>query len=55
MTRTPTWHAVMEFMAGGEIKWRTDSEEPLLRVGQTRRICRDVLLGLEYREFFLSD
>ncbi|EKM58652.1 uncharacterized protein PHACADRAFT_88772, partial [Phanerochaete carnosa HHB-10118-sp] len=41
-------YMVMEFMAGGEIKWRTDDEEPLLRVSQTRRICRDVLLGLEY-------
>jgi SNF1-activating kinase 1 len=41
---------VMEFMEGGEIKWRTVDEEPLLRVSQVRRICRDVLLGLEYRK-----
>ncbi|KAH9928363.1 kinase-like domain-containing protein [Fomitopsis serialis] len=33
---------------GGEIKWRTNDGEPVLRVDQTRRICRDVILGLEY-------
>ncbi|KAH8100863.1 kinase-like domain-containing protein [Cristinia sonorae] len=41
-------YMVMEYLAGGEIKWRTTSEEPALRVDQTRRICRDVILGLEY-------
>ncbi|THH29612.1 hypothetical protein EUX98_g4585 [Antrodiella citrinella] len=41
-------YMVMEYLAGGEIKWRTPSEEPALRVDQTRRICRDVILGLEY-------
>lgn len=40
---------VMEYLGGGEIKWRTQSDHPLLRVDQTRRICRDVILGLEYR------
>ena len=39
----------MEYLGGGEIKWRTASDNPLLRVDQTRRICRDVILGLEYR------
>ncbi|TCD61659.1 hypothetical protein EIP91_008107, partial [Steccherinum ochraceum] len=41
-------YMVMEYLAGGEIKWRTTSDEPALRVDQTRRICRDVILGLEY-------
>lgn len=40
---------VMEYLGGGEIKWRSRSDNPLLRVDQTRRICRDVILGLEYR------
>lgn len=38
----------MEYLEGGEIKWR-GPEKPLLSLGQTRRIVRDVLLGLEYR------
>ncbi|KAI0695386.1 kinase-like protein, partial [Cytidiella melzeri] len=41
-------YMVMEYCGGGEIKWRTEQEEPILRVSQTRRICRDVILGLEY-------
>jgi SNF1-activating kinase 1 len=38
----------MEFLGGGEIKWRNVQHEPLLHVDQTRRICRDAILGLEY-------
>ena len=41
--------AVMEFLGGGEIKWRDSNSSPVLRVDQSRRICRDVILGLEYR------
>ncbi|PCH42122.1 kinase-like protein, partial [Wolfiporia cocos MD-104 SS10] len=41
-------YMVMEYLGGGEIKWRTPNDEPVLRVDQTRRICRDVILGLEY-------
>ncbi|KZT01532.1 kinase-like protein [Laetiporus sulphureus 93-53] len=41
-------YMVMEYLQGGEIKWRTANDEPVLRVEQTRRICRDVILGLEY-------
>lgn len=44
---------VMEYLGGGEIKWRTNDGEPVLRVDQTRRICRDVILGLEYCAFYL--
>ena len=40
---------VMEFLGGGEIKWRDSKSNPILRVDQSRRICRDVILGLEYR------
>jgi hypothetical protein len=47
----------MEFMGGGEVKWRQDAGVvdnkqmymPYLTVDQTRRIIRDVVLGLEYR------
>ncbi|CAL1717334.1 unnamed protein product [Somion occarium] len=41
-------YMVMEYLGGGEIKWRTTDNEPALRVDQVRRICRDVILGLEY-------
>lgn len=43
---------VMEFLGGGEIKWRDSDSNPVLRVDQSRRICRDVILGLEYRSWF---
>ena len=41
----------MEFLGGGEIKWRDAESNPVLRVDQSRRICRDVILGLEYRSW----
>lgn len=45
---------VMEFLGGGEIKWRDSDSNPVLRVDQSRRICRDVILGLEYRSWLPS-
>lgn len=47
--RSLTLITVMEFLGGGEIKWRDSKSSPVLRVDQSRRICRDVILGLEYR------
>jgi len=44
----------MEYLGGGEIKWRTDHDEPTLTLAQTRRIMRDAILGLEYCESFLT-
>ncbi|KAI0052316.1 kinase-like protein [Auriscalpium vulgare] len=41
-------YMVMEYLGGGEIKWRDSLNNPVLRVDQCRRICRDVILGLEY-------
>jgi serine/threonine protein kinase len=41
---------VMEYMGGGEVKWRDGRDKPILTVDQTRRIIRDVVLGLEYRK-----
>lgn len=42
----------MEYLAGGEVKWRDDRNQPILSVEQTRRIIRDAVLGLEYRMLF---
>lgn len=44
----------MEYLGGGEVKWRNERNEPVLSVDQTMRICRDVVLGLEYRTSILS-
>ncbi|KAG5637956.1 hypothetical protein H0H81_002484 [Sphagnurus paluster] len=41
-------YMVMEYLAGGEVKWKNEHEEPILSVIQTRRIIRDAVLGLEY-------
>ena len=40
---------VREYLGGGEVKWRDESQRPILPVDQVRRIARDVILGLEYR------
>lgn len=40
----------MEYLGGGELKWKNSRDEPVLTVDQSRRICRDVVLGLEYRK-----
>lgn len=42
---------VMEYMAGGPVQWADSPAggHPVLLVDQTRRIFRDVILGLEYR------
>jgi hypothetical protein len=40
-------------MEGGEVKWRTTDERPILTVDQTRRTFRDIVLGLEYRSSIL--
>ncbi|KAF7782625.1 hypothetical protein Agabi119p4_2001 [Agaricus bisporus var. burnettii] len=39
---------VMEYCSGGPVQWANESKQPLLRIEQTRRIMRDVLLGLGY-------
>ncbi|KAJ3724608.1 kinase-like domain-containing protein [Lentinula raphanica] len=40
---------VLEYLAGGEIQWRNETEElPLLTVEQSKRIFRDATLGLQY-------
>lgn len=41
-------YMVMEYLGGGEVKWRDDKNRPVLTISQTRRILRDAVLGLEY-------
>ncbi|PPQ92573.1 hypothetical protein CVT25_007265 [Psilocybe cyanescens] len=41
-------YMVMEYLGGGEVKWRDENSNPVLTVSQTRRILRDAVLGLEY-------
>jgi serine/threonine protein kinase len=45
----------MEYLGGGEVKWKNKNDEPVLRVDQARRITRDVVLGLEYRTSCFSE
>jgi serine/threonine protein kinase len=39
---------VLEYLEGGDIKWRDQLERPLLDEITSRRYFRDVVLGLEY-------
>ncbi|KAI8053251.1 kinase-like domain-containing protein [Syncephalis plumigaleata] len=42
-------YLVLELLDGGEVRWKQpDSDLPLLSQSDTRRIFRDVVLGLEY-------
>jgi serine/threonine protein kinase len=42
---------VLEYMAGGQLKWRDEDNNPLLNIEQIRQIIRDTVLGLEYLHF----
>ncbi|KIY53965.1 kinase-like protein [Fistulina hepatica ATCC 64428] len=44
-------YLAMELVSGGPIPWRTASDEPVLTIDQTRRIIRDVILGLDYLHY----
>lgn len=41
--------SVMEHLSGGQVQWADENDKPLLFLDQTRRIIRDVIVGLEYR------
>ncbi|WWD15949.1 hypothetical protein CI109_100373 [Kwoniella shandongensis] len=41
-------YMVLEWCENGEIRWKEDEGGPALTIGETRRIFRDTLLGLEY-------
>lgn len=43
--------SVLEFMAGGQVVWQDVNKRPALTVDEARRTFRDVVLGLEYREW----
>ncbi|KAF8236473.1 kinase-like protein [Tricholoma matsutake] len=38
----------MEYLSGGQVQWTNGQHQPILSTRQTRRILRDVILGLEY-------
>ncbi len=41
---------VLEYCEGGEVKWKSAEGRPDLTIGETRRIFRDVVCGLQYCE-----
>jgi len=41
-------YIIMENLSGGPIEWTNAEHEPILLVDQTRRIIRDVIVGLDY-------
>jgi hypothetical protein len=47
---TRSFFTAMEYLAGGPIQWSNEQHRPVLSTQQTRRIIRDVILGLEYRQ-----
>jgi [calcium/calmodulin-dependent protein kinase] kinase len=45
-------YLVLELLDGGEVRWKQpDTDLPLLSQSDTRRIFRDVVLGLEYLHY----
>ncbi|OLL23763.1 Serine/threonine-protein kinase ssp1 [Neolecta irregularis DAH-3] len=45
---SPKIYMVLEYMAGGEVVWRSADGVPALSLDQSQKVCRDVVLGLEY-------
>ncbi|CAG8460496.1 2085_t:CDS:10 [Ambispora leptoticha] len=41
-------YMVLEYMEGGEIQWKDENDNPIMDIEDSRRIFRDVVLGLEY-------
>ncbi|KIM40182.1 hypothetical protein M413DRAFT_446343 [Hebeloma cylindrosporum] len=41
-------YMIMEYLSGGPVEWTNANDQPILLLKQTRRILRDVLLGLDY-------
>ncbi|ORY83124.1 kinase-like domain-containing protein [Protomyces lactucae-debilis] len=41
-------YLVLEYMWGGEVIWRNDEDEPVLKLHQARSTFRDTVLGLEF-------
>ncbi|KAF9113684.1 hypothetical protein BGX27_001047 [Mortierella sp. AM989] len=43
-------YLVLEYMEGGEVRWKDTEDKPILPLREARSIFRDIVLGLEYRE-----
>ncbi|KAG0232400.1 hypothetical protein BGW42_008191 [Actinomortierella wolfii] len=41
-------YLVLEYMEGGEVRWKDAEDRPILQLQDARNIFRDVVLGLEY-------
>ncbi|KAI8348985.1 kinase-like domain-containing protein [Mortierella sp. GBAus27b] len=41
-------YLVLEYMEGGEVRWKDTEDKPILSLQEARSIFRDVVLGLEY-------
>ncbi|KAF9343612.1 hypothetical protein BGX26_005461 [Mortierella sp. AD094] len=41
-------YLVLEYMEGGEVRWKDTEDKPILSLQDARSIFRDVVLGLEY-------
>ncbi|KAK2463207.1 hypothetical protein APHAL10511_004862 [Amanita phalloides] len=41
-------YLIMEYLSGGPVEWTNANHAPILLVDQTRRIIRDVMIGLDY-------
>ncbi|KAG0046353.1 hypothetical protein BGZ89_005328 [Linnemannia elongata] len=41
-------YLVLEYMEGGEVRWKDAEEKPILPLDDARAIFRDIVLGLEY-------
>lgn len=39
---------ILDYLAGGDIKWNNGNDRPLLNEGEARRIFRDVVCGVMY-------
>lgn len=39
---------MLEFMAGGQIVWQDEHDNPTMTVDEARQTFRDVVVGLEY-------
>ncbi|CAH1758960.1 5224_t:CDS:2 [Entrophospora sp. SA101] len=47
-------YMVIEYMEGGEIKWKDENDNPLMTINEARQTFRDVVLGLEYPNLLLT-
>ncbi|KAJ1680282.1 hypothetical protein EV182_000300 [Spiromyces aspiralis] len=44
-------YLVVEYVAGGEIRWRDEQDRPVFSLNQVRRIFRGLVLGVEYLHY----